>query len=62
MHKSLYNGWTLLPKRIQPKTEASMHHKNIKVSIRKQLKKQYPNWSSLPKKVKKHIIQEVIAE
>ena len=39
-----------------------MHHKNIKVSIRKQLKKQYPNWSSLPKKVKKHIIQEVIAE
>ena len=39
-----------------------MHHKNIKVSTRKQLKKQYPNWSSLPKKVKKHIIQEVIAE
>jgi len=39
-----------------------MHHKDIKCIIRKQLKKQYPNWSRLKRKVKKHIIQEVIAE
>ncbi len=39
-----------------------MHHKNIKLIIRKQLKKQYPNWSRLQRKVKKHIIQEVITE
>jgi len=39
-----------------------MHHKNIKSIIRKQLKKQYPNWSRLKRKVKKQIIQEVVAE
>ena len=39
-----------------------MHHKDIKRIIRKQLKKQYPNWNGLKRKVKKHIIQEVIAE
>ena len=39
-----------------------MHHKNIKLIIRKQLKKQYPNWNRLKRKVKKHIIREVMAE
>ena len=39
-----------------------MHHKNIKLIIRKQLKKQYPGWNRLKRKVKKHIIREVMAE
>ncbi len=39
-----------------------IHHKDIKRIIRKQLKKQYPNWSRLKRKVKKHIIREVLAE
>ncbi len=39
-----------------------MYHKNIKRIIRKQLKKQYPNWKRLKRKVKKQIIQKVIAE
>jgi hypothetical protein len=39
-----------------------MHHKNIKLIIRKQLKKQYPDWNRLKRKVKKHIIREVMTE
>jgi len=39
-----------------------MHHKNIKLVIRKQLKKQYPNWSRLNKKTKKEIAAKVLAE
>ena len=39
-----------------------MHHKDIKAQIRKQLKKQYPNWKSLNKKAKKQIARKVMAE
>ncbi|GBE12602.1 MAG TPA: hypothetical protein ENG79_08485 [Desulfobacteraceae bacterium] len=39
-----------------------MYHKNIKLSVRKQLKKQFPNWKRLPKKQKKDIAQKVLAE
>lgn len=39
-----------------------MHHKNIKLLVRKQLKKQYPNWHCLEKKVKKEITRQVLAE
>lgn len=39
-----------------------MHHKNIKLIVRKQLKKQYPNWNRLKKKTKKEIIEKVFAE
>ena len=39
-----------------------MHHKNIKVIVRKQLKKQYPNWNRLSRKTKKEIIRKVLAE
>ncbi len=39
-----------------------MHHKNIRLIVRKQLKKQYPNWNRLTKKVKKEIIKKVLAE
>ncbi len=39
-----------------------MHHKNIKLTIRKQLKKQYPNWNRLNRKTKKEIAQKVLAE
>ena len=39
-----------------------MHHKNIKLLVRKQLKKQYSNWSRLGKKIKKEIARKVLAE
>jgi hypothetical protein len=39
-----------------------MHHKNIKLIIRKQLKKQFPNWNRLPKKMKKKLARQVLAE
>ena len=39
-----------------------MHHKNIKLIVRKQLKKQYPNWNRLRRKTKKEIVQKVLAE
>lgn len=39
-----------------------MHHKNIKLIIRKQLKKQYPNWNRLSRKEKKEIAQKVLVE
>ena len=39
-----------------------MHHKNIKLIIRKQLKRQYPNWDRLKKNMKKDIARKVLAE
>jgi len=39
-----------------------MHHKNIRLIIRKQLKRQYPNWKRLNKKTKKEIARKVLAE
>ena len=39
-----------------------MHHKNIKLIVRKQLKKQFPNWKCLPKKTKKELARKVLAE
>ncbi len=39
-----------------------MHHKNIKLLVRKQLKKQYPNWNRLSRKIKKEIACKVLAE
>ena len=39
-----------------------MHHKNIKLIIRKQLKKEYPNWKRLNKKTKKEIARKVLVE
>ena len=39
-----------------------MHHKNIKLLVRKQLKKQYPNWNRLNRKIKKEIARKVLAE
>jgi hypothetical protein len=39
-----------------------MHHKNIKAIIRKQLKKEYPNWRRLTKKEKKLIATMVLNE
>jgi len=39
-----------------------MHHKDIKREIRKQLKKQYPNWRRLPKKEKREIAKAVLKE
>ena len=39
-----------------------MHHKNIKLIVRKQLKKQYPNWNRLSRKMKKEIARKVLAE
>lgn len=39
-----------------------MHHKDIKREIRKQLKKEYPNWRKLTKKEKKEIAKAVLKE
>ena len=39
-----------------------MHHKNIRLIVRKQLKRQYPNWKRLNKKTKKEIARKVLAE
>lgn len=43
-----------------------MHHKNIKTIVRKQLKKQFPQWRGLPRKEKKKfarmVLEEVTAE
>ena len=39
-----------------------MHHKDIKLTIRKQLKRQHPNWKRLTKKTKKATARKVLAE
>jgi hypothetical protein len=39
-----------------------MHHKDIKLIVRKQLKKQYPNWNRLIRREKKEIAEKVLAE
>ena len=39
-----------------------MHHKDIKRLINIQLKKQYPNWKRLTKKIKKEIAKQVLME
>lgn len=39
-----------------------MHHKDIKLIIRKQLKKQFPNWNRLTRKEKKEISEKVLSE
>ncbi len=39
-----------------------MHHKNIKLIVRKQLKNQFPDWKRLPKKNKKELARKVLAE
>lgn len=52
----------IFSKRKNIKTEAFMHHKNIMVIIRKQLKKQFPNWKKLKKKQKKDLARMVLAE
>ena len=36
-----------------------MHHKNIKVTIKRQLKKDHPDWRSLTKKEKKELAKQV---
>lgn len=39
-----------------------MHHKDIKRIIRKQLKKEYPNWTKLTKKEKRVIAKKILKE
>ena len=39
-----------------------MHHKNIKLRVRKQLKVQYPRWNRLNRKTKKEIARKVLIE
>ena len=39
-----------------------MYHKNIKYQIRKQLKKQFPNWQRLSKKAKKELARQILTE
>ena len=47
---------------IKSTTKRLMHDKNIKRLVRKQLKQQYPNWNNLNRKIKKEILQKVLAE
>ncbi len=35
-----------------------MHHKNIKLIVRKQLKKEFPKWKCLPRKMKREISKQ----
>ena len=49
--KNTYQKWRLF-----------MHHKNIKLTVRKQLKKEFPNWKRLPKKMKREISNKVMDE
>jgi hypothetical protein len=44
------------------KKRLPMHHKDIKRMVRKQLKKQFPNWKRLTKKTKKEIAVKVLTE
>ena len=39
-----------------------MHHKNIKNEVITQLKNEFPNWSRLPRKIKKEISRKVLKE
>lgn len=39
-----------------------MHHKNIKLAVRRQLEKQFPKWKRLPRKVKKELASKVLEE
>ncbi len=39
-----------------------MNHKYIKSEVIAQLKKEYPNWESVPKKMKKQISDKVLKE
>ncbi|HID70144.1 MAG TPA: transposase [Desulfobacterales bacterium] len=39
-----------------------MHHKNIKLIVRKQLKNQFPNWKRLPKTRKRELARKVLEE
>ena len=39
-----------------------MHHKNIKKEVIEQLKKEFPNWKRLPKKMKKELAGKVLKE
>ena len=44
------------------KKRLPMHHKNIKLTVRKQLKKQFPSWKRLPRKIKKELAKKVLTE
>jgi hypothetical protein len=39
-----------------------MYHKDIKSEVITQLKKEYPNWNSVPRKIKKQISDKVLKE
>jgi hypothetical protein len=44
------------------KQRLTMHCKNIKLRVKKQLKKEFPNWKRLPKKMKREIVSNVMAQ
>ena len=39
-----------------------MHYKNIKLIVKKQLKREFPKWKHLPKKMKREIFSKVMDE
>ena len=57
--KMLYNVCVISTTKFHRKKDIFMHEKNIKRTISKQLKKQFPNWKRLPRKQKKAIASQV---
>jgi hypothetical protein len=53
------DGCLKIPK---SKKRLPMHHKDIKLIVRKQLKKQFPNWKRLLKKTKKELAKKNLSE
>ncbi|MCP3929882.1 MAG: hypothetical protein GY705_12375, partial [Bacteroidetes bacterium] len=62
MQKSLYPGVDTPSQENSIQNGGFMHHKNIKLIVRKQLKKKFPNWKSLNRKIKREISRKVLAE
>ncbi len=55
-------GGRLYQKIPKPKQRLPMHHKNIKLIVRKQLKNEFPNWKRLPKNRKRELARKVLTE
>ncbi len=54
-----YNVCVVSTTKFHRQKDISMHEKNIKKTISKQLKIQFPNWKRLPRKQKKAIASQV---
>lgn len=60
--KILYNGMDKQTRTPYLYVGFFMHHKDIKLHAKKQIKKQYPNWKHLTKKEKRALVKKAVAE